>query len=213
MARTRTITELQAELTRKRGRLRTLRAQRNRLAKQLGQVDRQLAQLRGTAAGGRSSGRKRRRARNTRSLADTLAAVLAGAGGVKVADAARLARQAGYRTASRNFGNIVGQTLAGDKRFSKVSRGVYALKSASGSRTAKPKKKATAKSARKRGKKASKTSARSRRKKASKPAAKKTSRKATKKAAKKAAKKKTPSRKGSGGKSIHTKAKKAKKAS
>ena len=46
------------------------------------------------------------------SLADTIQAVLA----------------AGYKTTSKNFATIVGNTMAKDKRFRRVRKGVYALK-------------------------------------------------------------------------------------
>ena len=88
------------------------------------------------------------------SLADVLARVMAGKGNVKVAEAAKLARQACYKSKSGQFGNIVSQTLSGDGRFKKIARGVYALKGkrqAPAKRTTKKVAKKTAKAGRKTG--------------------------------------------------------------
>jgi len=80
------------------------------------------AKKRGKAA--KKAGRKKRGA----SLADALAKVLADKGGVKVAEATKLVRAAGYQTKAKNFPGIVSQTLRSDARFRKVRRGVFALK-------------------------------------------------------------------------------------
>ena len=125
MPKTKTIAELRRELATKERALQTLTARRSKLARQLSAVDREIAKLGGEAV---SAKKRRRRARNKRSLADVLATVLKGKGGVKVAVAGKLALARGYKSSSKQFGNIVSQTLTGDKRFRKVSRGVYALK-------------------------------------------------------------------------------------
>ncbi len=125
MPRTKTIAELRCDLAAKEGKLKTLTARRSKLAVQLSAVDRDIAKLGGEGIPG-----KKGRAKNKQSLADVLASVLKGKKGVKVAEAAKLALGAGYKSASNQFANIVSQTFSTDKRFRKVSRGMYALKGA-----------------------------------------------------------------------------------
>lgn len=135
MPRTQSIADLRKELAAKEGQMARLRAQRAKLAKQLADLDRQIAALAGEAAPARKPKRKKapkgrkRAVRRGRSLADVLADALKGKGNIKVAQAAKLAIEAGYKSRSAQFGNIVSQTLSADKRFKKISRGVYALKS------------------------------------------------------------------------------------
>jgi len=134
MPRTRSIAELHKELAAKEGQLAKLRAQRGKLARQLTGIEREIAVLDGRPVKIKRKGRKKvaarkgRRARVGPSLADVRARVMAGKGNVKVAEAAKLARKAGYKSKSGQFGNIVSQTLSGDGRFKKIARGVYALK-------------------------------------------------------------------------------------
>ncbi len=135
MPRTKTIAELRRELAVKEGKLKTLTARRSKLAVQLSAVDRDIAKLGGEGIPGKKSKvktapKRRKRAKNKQSLADVLASVLKGRRGVKVAEAAKLALGAGYKSASNQFANIVSQTFSTDKRFGKISRGVYALKGA-----------------------------------------------------------------------------------
>ncbi len=133
MPRTRTIAQLRRELAAKERRLEALQAKHSGLAAQLASVDREMAKLEGGAALSRKArkrvaGPSRSKTRNRQSLADVLADVLRGKGSARVAEAAKLALAAGYKSASKQFGNIVSQTLTGDKRFWKTARGVYALK-------------------------------------------------------------------------------------
>ena len=133
MAKTKTIAELRRELAAKEGKLKTLTVRRSRLAVQLSAADREIAKLGGegiSAKKGKAkpAPKRRKRAKNKQSLADALASALKGKKGAKVAEAAKLALAAGYKSASKQFANIVSQTLSTDKRFRKVSRGVYALK-------------------------------------------------------------------------------------
>lgn len=127
-----TIGELRNELKAKKGQLNQLRARRGKIVGRLRALDGQIAALRG-AAPRRPTGKKAvapagpARTKKKQSLSDVLAAVLTGRGPVKVAQAAQLALRAGYKTASSQFGNIVSQSLSDDKRFRKLSRGVYAL--------------------------------------------------------------------------------------
>ena len=53
---------------------------------------------------------------------------MAGKAGVGVSEAAKLVLAAGYKTKSSQFNTIVNQTLIRDPRFTKIGRGVYALK-------------------------------------------------------------------------------------
>ena len=80
---------------------------------------------RGAGAGGGT------RARNDKSLLETLEDVLKGGKPMKVGDIAEAAQKSGYRSNSANFRSIVNQTLIKDKRFGSAGRGVYQLKKSS----------------------------------------------------------------------------------
>ena len=82
---------------------------------------------RGRGAGGGGG----TRARNDKSLLETLEDVLKGGKPMKVGDIAQAAQKSGYRSNSANFRSIVNQTLIKDKRFGSAGRGVYQLKKAS----------------------------------------------------------------------------------
>jgi hypothetical protein len=62
------------------------------------------------------------------SLASKLAQVFQGKKNLSLGDAIKAVLAAGYKTKSKNFATIVGMTLAKDKRFGRVRKGVYALK-------------------------------------------------------------------------------------
>ena len=128
MPSTKSIAELSRALAAQQKRVTKLQSQRAKLLSSLQAVDRQIAALTGTAgspgrarpAGGRA-GRK--------SLPVCLMEVLASAKGGKMramhlADAVV---EAGYVTRDRNFKNTVAKTLAKDKRFKRVGRGMYKL--------------------------------------------------------------------------------------
>ncbi|HDY65337.1 MAG TPA: hypothetical protein ENH84_03770 [Phycisphaerae bacterium] len=133
MPRTKTIAELRRELATKERKLKTLTTRRSKLTVQLSAIDRLIAKLGGEDIPGKKgrakpTPKRRKRARNKQSLADVLTSVLKSKRGVRVAEASKLALSAGYKSASKQFANIVSQALSTDKRFKKVSRGVYALK-------------------------------------------------------------------------------------
>ena len=65
---------------------------------------------------------------NKMSLADTLAKFMKGKRKVTIGEAAEGAIAAGYETKSRNFRDVVKHALRTDKRFTRVSRGQFALK-------------------------------------------------------------------------------------
>ena len=131
-----TIAELQSELARQSQLLGKLQTQRKKVAKQLDQIDKKIAQLDGKETGGKKSAPKKtlKRAKNKQSLNETLAAVLKGKKAVSIGDATKLVLAAGYKSNSRQFQGIVNQTLLKDKRFKKVGRGMYALKSSTASK-------------------------------------------------------------------------------
>ena len=151
MPRTRSITDLRKELAARETQLAKLRAQRDKLVKQLAGIEREIAVLGGGPVKIKRKGRKRiaakkgKRATGEPSLADVLARVMENKGNVRVAEAAKLALEAGYKSKSSQFGNIVSQMLSADKRFKKIARGIYALKS--GGRAAVKRTKKTAKKA------------------------------------------------------------------
>ena len=153
-----TIAELRAELAAKEKQVSMLRAQRQKIMKQLAALDGEIAALGGRAvtrkpkapkkAARKAVGRKRP-GRGQPSLADVLAQVMADKGGVKVAEAGKLALSAGYKSTSSHFGNIVSQAMTTDKRFKKVSRGVYALKGGGKAAVKKSRKKVAKKASKK----------------------------------------------------------------
>jgi hypothetical protein len=134
------IAQLERVLEEKRSELEKLRRQRADAQKKLNQIDRMIERV-----GGGMNGSGRRgggggggmtaggRARNARSLMDTLEAVLRETGRpMKVSEIMEAAIASGYRSGSANFRGIVNQTLIKDKRFGQVERGTYELKSGGG---------------------------------------------------------------------------------
>lgn len=122
------IAELERVLEARRSELGKLTRQRSELEKRLSALDRQIARVGGTGALGRRRGRGGR-ARNERSLTDTIESVMKGsAKPMKVPDIVEGVVSTGYQSSSANFKGIVNQTLIKDKRFQQVDRGVYQLK-------------------------------------------------------------------------------------
>jgi len=140
MAKTKSVAQLRKELEDKERQVERLKTKRAKLAGELERLDREIARLSGETAAGGKSGRKkrttkkratkkrRRRPKNKAGLADTLIQVLGGKEAVSIDQAVDLVRKAGYKSTSKNFRGLVGQTLSGDDRFKSVGRGVYALK-------------------------------------------------------------------------------------
>ena len=79
------------------------------------------------AVGKRKAGRKRRGGKRI-SLAGSLANALKAKSPLSVAEATKAVLKRGYKSKSKIFRTIVGQTMAKDNRFKSVKRGVYALK-------------------------------------------------------------------------------------
>jgi hypothetical protein len=132
MAKTRTIAHLRNELAAKEKQLQGLQATRKKLASQVERLDREIAALCGKPAVRKTRAKRVKpavkRAKGGPSLSDVLAQVLKGKGSVRVGDAGKMALEAGYKTTSKQFGNIVSHILATDDRFRKVRRGLFRLK-------------------------------------------------------------------------------------
>jgi len=149
--RTRTITELKKELKIKQRRLSKLRLQRRKLAAGLVAIDKHIDSLAGETA---NRGRKPKRARRKKArkvarrkkvagktrkakrprkratgtpLMTYLVKVLGQTKkGLRIKDIASAVAKAGYKSRSKDFYAIVATALR-DKKFKRVSRGVYTL--------------------------------------------------------------------------------------
>ena len=120
-----TISDLERILATRRSQLRTLGKQRDRLARKLQAIDREIQSL----GGGSRNGATGTRARNDLSLVAAIEQVLKKAGKpVNVGIIADDVRGLGYHSNSANFRGIVNQTLIKEKRFQQASRGMYQLK-------------------------------------------------------------------------------------
>jgi septal ring factor EnvC (AmiA/AmiB activator) len=114
-----TVSELQAELNRRRRGVARLERRREKLSAELAAVNAEIAELGGSLTGGTGT-----RARNSMTLPDALHQVLQGVT-MSVTEAADAVRAAGYSSSAANFRTMVNQALLKDKRFKKVSRGQY----------------------------------------------------------------------------------------
>lgn len=117
------VAELVAELRRRQRGMRSLERRRDRLMAQLQDVNAQIAECGGAGAGVTASGKPH----NASTLPDALYSVLQGAE-LSVTEVADAVRAAGYISGAANFRTMVNQALLKDKRFKKVSRGVYTAK-------------------------------------------------------------------------------------
>lgn len=117
------LSDLQSIMETRRVELGRLRKQRSELQRKLDGLDRQIGKIEG---GGRAGGGGR--ARNAKSLNDTLEEVLTGGKPMSVGDIVDAVKAAGYRSSSANFRGIVNQTLIKDKRFTAPERGIYQMK-------------------------------------------------------------------------------------
>ena len=125
-ASTLTTEELDSELRIRRRKLPGMIAKRDRLLAQAAELSTEIAALGGPEAPSTTTG-TRKRPQNTRTLPDALYSILRGRE-MRVSGAAEAVQAAGYQTNSANFTTIVNQTLLSDKRFRKVSHGVYTAK-------------------------------------------------------------------------------------
>ena len=149
MPRTKSIAELEKEIRTKQVRVEKLRRRRDRVASVLEDLNRQIfvlagevppARKAGKRAGGRRGAKRVKAVRRGRRRRGSLKAVggkplialLVDAlgksdGSMRARDLADAVIKAGYKTRDRNFRQTVASTLAGDKRFHRISRGVYKL--------------------------------------------------------------------------------------
>lgn len=124
------IAELQRLIDQQKNELNRLKRRRAVAEREVANIDSQIARLEGRGGAGRrmtAGGR----VRNSKNLPDTIADVLRSAGkALGVSDIISGVQRAGYHSRSGNFRGIISQALIKDrKRFPKVSRGVYGLKS------------------------------------------------------------------------------------
>jgi len=134
MPNTKSIAELSRALAAQQKRVAKLQSQRAKFLSDLQAIDKQIAALTGRAGvkGPARPATGARRSRAKKALPACLIEALAKAKGTKMramhlADAVV---EAGYVTRDRNFKNTVAKTLAKDKRFKRVGRGMYKLAAA-----------------------------------------------------------------------------------
>jgi len=136
--------EIQAEIERRQAEATTIRSQRDAIARQVAELDKQIADLGGDAflrsrkrrgrprgskkkVNGSAAGKPSRRGRRG-GLADVLHSLLQGKT-MSVPEMAQAAKKAGHKTKSKNFRTVVGLTLINHRKmFKRVSRGQYTAK-------------------------------------------------------------------------------------
>jgi hypothetical protein len=133
------VTDIQAELSRRRSQAGALQRRHDALATELAGVRADLEALgslngaapreRGRSGRRRGPGapRGRRMPKNKVKLPDALATVLKGKT-MSVADAGAAVQRAGYKTNAKNFGAVVGFALTKSGKFRRVARGRYTAK-------------------------------------------------------------------------------------
>lgn len=141
MPKFKTLADLKKEVQAKEMALKKLQARRGKVLVRLAAIDKKIAII--TGEGGRrgkaaavkvaaapKGKRGRRRGRATgKPLAEYIQAVLAkSAEGMRAKDIAEAVRTEGYKTFSKDFYGIVATALRDQKKFKKLSRGVYAAK-------------------------------------------------------------------------------------
>jgi len=134
------VSQLKAELARRRKAVPRLDRKRAKLRKALAAVDRQIAELTGEKVARRGAGvrakvaakprrgRRGRKAPRPGSLKALLIAAMAGRKSLSVGEALQAVLDAGYKTQSKNFRLLVNQTLLSEPEFRKVRRGRYTVK-------------------------------------------------------------------------------------
>jgi hypothetical protein len=120
------IAQLEALLEKHRAKVSELSREREKLQGKLDSLDAEIAALGGSGAV--SSGRGKR-AKNDKSLSETLVEVLTAHGSpMKVANIVDAVTLSGYKSSSPQFRSIVNQALIKDKRFHNTGRGFYEFK-------------------------------------------------------------------------------------
>ena len=126
------VEDLKKEIARRQRKLPTLIAARDALNRQIAELEGlgsvKPVAIRRRKAGRRKAARKAMKPARAGSLSSTLAEALKAKGKLTIPEAAEAVLAAGYKSKSKDFGNLVSMTLSKDKRFRRVSRGVYALK-------------------------------------------------------------------------------------
>jgi len=124
---------LKKELQRRLEALPKLIAQRNELSRRIAEIEgvaaAEQAPKPATAPAPMKRGPRVKRAKNPMSLPEALVQVISAKKSVSISDAVAGVLATGYTSTSKDFPNIVKKTLANDKRFERVSRGVYRVKS------------------------------------------------------------------------------------
>jgi hypothetical protein len=126
------ISQLKSLLVSQTSELKKLHKQRAGLQSQIDKVDARIAKLNGAAGGGGhrgGGGGTRTRAKNKKSLVDTLKEVLSKGKPLPVGEIVEGVLATGYKSSSPNFRAIVNQTLIKERKsFASAGRGVYGLK-------------------------------------------------------------------------------------
>jgi hypothetical protein len=126
------VEELKKEIVRRQRVLPKLVAMRDALDKKIADLqglgEPQEAPMRGRRKLAKKRVKRAMRASRPGSLLSKLVEVFQGKKNLPLGDAIQAVLAAGYKTKSKNFATIVGNTLAQDKRFRRVRKGVYALK-------------------------------------------------------------------------------------
>ena len=138
--------ELRKELAKREKQITLLKLKKNKLIKRIEKIDALIAEMEGQACKSyvKKADKKKhvkkslkskvakkavKEVKKFKSLGDVIAHVLEGKKAVNRAEAAKLALDAGYKSKSKQFKVIVGQTLRDDKRrFEKVGRGKFRVK-------------------------------------------------------------------------------------
>lgn len=120
------VSDLHRELRRRSRAAVGLQRKRNTLMRKIEALDAQLREIGASTGGGMGGGRKR--PRNESNLTETLVKSLTGKT-MGVNEVAEYVQKQGYQTTSPNFRTIVNQALIRDKRFKRVGRGQYTVKS------------------------------------------------------------------------------------
>jgi hypothetical protein len=127
-----TVEELKKEIARRQKGLAKLVAKREKLNCQIAELESLGIVAKPAAKRGRKPGRKRGRkagrAPQPGSLINLLVKALGAKGKLTIAEAVDAVLAAGYKSKSKSFKLIVNQALAKNKRFKRVSKGLYTLR-------------------------------------------------------------------------------------
>lgn len=117
------VSELQAEISRRQRGVSRLVARRDRLVAKVRALEAEIVEAGGTLGGGLG----RKRPKNEVNLVQALSKALDGKT-MSVTEVAEAVQRQGYKTTSPSFRTIVNQTLINSGKFRRVSRGQYTAK-------------------------------------------------------------------------------------